>query len=65
MRCPSLLVRAAAGDGRDVYRRMLREQPLARLAELPDAGHDVHLDRPDLWREQLTAFLGHLPSSEA
>jgi pimeloyl-ACP methyl ester carboxylesterase len=60
VRCPTLLVRAAGVEGRDVYERMIAEAPSASLVEIADAGHDVHLDRPDLWREQLTTFLDKL-----
>jgi pimeloyl-ACP methyl ester carboxylesterase len=29
----------------------------AQFVEIADAAHDVHLDRPDQWREALTGFL--------
>jgi pimeloyl-ACP methyl ester carboxylesterase len=60
VRCPTMLVRAADLDGRETYQRMIAEAPSARLVEIPDAGHDLHLDRPDVWRAQLEAFLGQL-----
>jgi pimeloyl-ACP methyl ester carboxylesterase len=62
--CPTLLVRS--GDGYvepDVAREMLERQPRARLAELTDAAHDVHLDKPEAWREVLSAFLDSLDDS--
>jgi pimeloyl-ACP methyl ester carboxylesterase len=64
VRCPTLVVRAAGSERRDIYERMIAELPSARLVEIAGAGHDVHLDRPDLWREQLTAFLDRLASPD-
>jgi pimeloyl-ACP methyl ester carboxylesterase len=56
--CPTLVVRADHGllDA-DVARTMIARLPRAQLTELPDAGHDLHLDRPDEWRQTLNAFL--------
>ena len=34
--------------------------PGARLAEIADAGHDVHLDQPERWRAVVQAFLAGL-----
>jgi pimeloyl-ACP methyl ester carboxylesterase len=56
--CPTLIVRA--GDGlveADVARKMVERLPSARLVELPDASHDLHLDRPDAWRQTLGSFV--------
>jgi pimeloyl-ACP methyl ester carboxylesterase len=51
--CPTLVIRAGAVDegikGRGV-----------QVVELEGARHDVHLDRPDEWREALTGFLDSL-----
>jgi pimeloyl-ACP methyl ester carboxylesterase len=33
------------------------------LVEIPDAGHDVHLDQPGEWRAALTRFLRSLATS--
>jgi pimeloyl-ACP methyl ester carboxylesterase len=41
----------------DETRRMLELLPGSRLAEIPDAGHDVHLDQPDHWHAVLGEFL--------
>jgi pimeloyl-ACP methyl ester carboxylesterase len=57
IRCPTLIVRAAGGPGRDVYQRMVGSRPHVHLAEIEDAGHDLHLDQPERWREALEAFL--------
>ena len=59
--CPTLLVRS--GDDYvepDVAGEMLERQPRARLVEMMDAAHDVHLDRPDGWQETLSTFLDSL-----
>jgi pimeloyl-ACP methyl ester carboxylesterase len=61
VRCPILIVRAAAGDGWAEYQRMVELQPDAQLVEILDAGHDVHLDQPQRWREALERFLNQLP----
>jgi pimeloyl-ACP methyl ester carboxylesterase len=34
--------------------------PAARLVEIPDAGHDLHLERPERWRAVLGEFLATL-----
>jgi pimeloyl-ACP methyl ester carboxylesterase len=34
--------------------------PEARHVEIPGAGHDVHLDQPELWREAVETFLGEV-----
>jgi pimeloyl-ACP methyl ester carboxylesterase len=60
LRCPTLLVRAAGLEGRETYQRMIAEAPSATLVDIAEAGHDLHLDRPDAWRAQLEAFLVHL-----
>jgi len=36
---------------------MIERLPGARLAELPDAGHDVHVDQPGAWTRTLGDFL--------
>jgi pimeloyl-ACP methyl ester carboxylesterase len=59
--CPTLIVRAGNGlVDPHVAREMLRRLPAARLVQLPGAAHDLHLDRPDEWRETLTGFLPSL-----
>lgn len=61
VRCPTLVVRAGNGiipaaDAQAMTDRL----PQARLAELADAEHDLHLDRPAQWREALSEFLDSL-----
>jgi pimeloyl-ACP methyl ester carboxylesterase len=59
--CPTLVVRGDAGTlAPEVAREMLERLPGARLAELADAGHDVHLDQPEAWSEALRGFLEEL-----
>jgi len=36
---------------------MLELLPQARLREIANAGHDVHLDQPERWRQILEEFL--------
>jgi pimeloyl-ACP methyl ester carboxylesterase len=57
--CPTLLVRGAHGVPRDQLLRMQQLVP-AHLAEIPDAGHDAHLDNPGAWHTCLHEFLDHL-----
>jgi pimeloyl-ACP methyl ester carboxylesterase len=39
---------------------MVESLPCARLEEVADAGHDLHLDQPDRWRNVLLAFIAAL-----
>jgi pimeloyl-ACP methyl ester carboxylesterase len=59
--CPVLVVRG--GDGslpREDAEAMVSRARDARLADVPGAEHDLHLDHPAEWREALTAFLDSL-----
>jgi pimeloyl-ACP methyl ester carboxylesterase len=58
--CPICVVRAAGGDDSTEYSRMIELQPAARLVEIEDAGHDLHLDQPERWRAALGRFLAEL-----
>ncbi|MEA2380622.1 MAG: hypothetical protein QOH72_593 [Solirubrobacteraceae bacterium] len=63
---PTLVVRAARGIvPAEVARAMVDGRPRARLVEIADAGHDVHLERPAEWRAALTAFLDALDADAA
>ncbi|MGH3376538.1 MAG: alpha/beta fold hydrolase [Actinoallomurus sp.] len=56
--CPALLVLAESGiipSGE--VREMARTRPDTVMARVPGAGHDVHLEAPDMWRTALTGFL--------
>ncbi|MGW4466976.1 alpha/beta fold hydrolase [Micromonospora sp. NPDC004704] len=66
VRCPTLLVRAGRGVvGADQARRMLDRLPGSELVELPDAGHDLHLERQREWHRILRDFLTRLPHPAA
>jgi pimeloyl-ACP methyl ester carboxylesterase len=59
--CPALVVRAGRGqlslaDARAMAQRGRRVE----VVDLPDAGHDLHLDSPAAWREALSGFLAGL-----
>jgi pimeloyl-ACP methyl ester carboxylesterase len=61
IRCPTLVVRAGRGIVAPVLaREMVDRLGSARLAEVADAGHDLHLDAPDAWRACLRSFLASL-----
>jgi pimeloyl-ACP methyl ester carboxylesterase len=57
--CPILLVRGADSDilSPDTAERMMKENPNATLAVVPDCGHSITLDRPDGFLEVLAPWL--------
>ncbi|MFJ6570002.1 alpha/beta fold hydrolase [Streptomyces sp. NPDC091292] len=58
VRCPTLVVRGLDGElGRAEAQEMVRVLPLGAYAEVADAGHLVHYDRPDAWRTAIEPFL--------
>jgi pimeloyl-ACP methyl ester carboxylesterase len=57
IRCPVLVVRAADGAPSGETRRMLDLLPGAGLAEIEEAGHDVHLDQPERWETVVFQFI--------
>lgn len=58
VRCPVLVIRGIDGElGRAEAHEMVRVLPNGRYADVPDAGHLAHLERPEAWREQVGAFL--------
>jgi pimeloyl-ACP methyl ester carboxylesterase len=61
--CPTLVVRAGNGtlSAADAQAMVDRGRD-ARLAELPGAGHDLHLDQPEQWRRVVGEFLDSLGS---
>jgi pimeloyl-ACP methyl ester carboxylesterase len=57
VRAPTLVVRAGKGVRREDVLRMKSANPHARLIEIVDAMHDVHLDKPREWRKAVDPFL--------
>jgi pimeloyl-ACP methyl ester carboxylesterase len=58
VRCPALVVRGLDGElGRAEAQEMVRVLPRGAYAEVADAGHLVHYDRPEEWRAAITPFL--------
>jgi pimeloyl-ACP methyl ester carboxylesterase len=58
IRCPVLVVRGERGElSRPVAERMCAELANARLVEIADAGHDVHLDQPEALADAIEAFV--------
>ncbi len=56
--CPTLIVGGENGHiSPDEQRAMASRIPRGRYVQIPQAGHDLHLDRPDLWRQAVEAFL--------
>jgi pimeloyl-ACP methyl ester carboxylesterase len=49
----------------ETAKEMTERLSSAQLVEIVDAAHDVHLDRPDEWREALTGFLDSLDGTQA
>ena len=59
IRCPVLLVRGDQSDvlSDEIAKRMIDEQPAARLAVVAGAGHTVPGDQPDAFQSLLREFL--------
>ncbi|MFJ6634461.1 alpha/beta fold hydrolase [Streptomyces sp. NPDC091376] len=58
VRCPTLVVRGLDGElGRAEAQEMVRVLPRGQYAEVADAGHLVHYDRPEAWRAAIEPFL--------
>ncbi|MEV0261647.1 alpha/beta hydrolase [Streptomyces sp. NPDC050617] len=56
--CPTLVVRGLDGElGRAEAQEMVRVLPRGQYAEVPDAGHFVHYDSPEGWRQVVDPFL--------
>lgn len=62
--CPALVVRGIDGElGRAEAQEMVRVLPQGVYAEVADAGHLVHYDQPEQWRQAVEPFLqGALPA---
>ncbi|MGY4742624.1 alpha/beta fold hydrolase [Streptomyces sp. ATMOS53] len=61
--CPTLVVRGENGTmPAEEQRRMQTRRPAdTHVTVIPDASHDVHLDRPAALHEAVTTFLGAVP----
>ena len=58
---PTLLVRGEQGElSAEESAAMLAAVPSAELVTIPGAGHDVHLDAPEAWREAVAGFLARI-----
>lgn len=58
VRCPTLVVRGLDGElGRAEAQEMVRVLPRGAYAEIPDAGHLLHYEHADAWREAVEPFL--------
>ncbi|TDC20690.1 alpha/beta hydrolase [Streptomyces sp. 8K308] len=56
--CPTLVIRGVDGVlGRAEAQEMVRVLPAGRYADIPDAGHLAHLERPHEWRAIVEPFL--------
>jgi len=56
--CPTLVVRGIDGElGRAEAQEMVRVLPRGIYAEVPEAGHLMHLDQPTDWRRVVDPFL--------
>ncbi|QNP72479.1 alpha/beta hydrolase [Streptomyces roseirectus] len=62
LRCPTLVVRGAQGSTpASQLTAMHTHRPTeTHLTTIPNAGHDVHLDRPEELHEAISTFLDHL-----
>ncbi|WNI23199.1 alpha/beta hydrolase [Streptomyces sp. ITFR-16] len=61
VRCPTLVLRGLDGElGRAEAQEMVRVLPRGQYAEVADAGHLVHFDRPEGWRAAVEPFLEQL-----
>ena len=59
--CPALVMRGAQGSlSSPDAKSMVERGRHVKLVEVADAKHDLHLDRPDEWRQALSAFLDSL-----
>jgi pimeloyl-ACP methyl ester carboxylesterase len=66
IRCPTLVVRAGNGMvAPETASEMTVRLPGAQVVEIADAAHDLHLDRPDEWRDALIGFLDSLDCQKA
>jgi pimeloyl-ACP methyl ester carboxylesterase len=58
IQCPTFLVTATRSDiPKSDTLAMVDQLQSAQLVELPDTGHDLHLEQPDLWKKTISDFL--------
>src|SRR6266851_890667 len=60
IRCPTVIVRAERGLSQETASHMQELLPNSRVVDVRGARHDVHLERPDQWREVLSRFLAEV-----
>jgi pimeloyl-ACP methyl ester carboxylesterase len=60
IRCPTLIVRAEHGLSQQTASHMQELLPGSRVVDLQGARHDLHLERPDQWREVLSRFIAEV-----
>jgi len=60
IRCPTVIVRAERGLSQETASHMQELLPNSRVVDVRGARHDVHLERPDQWREVLFRFLAEV-----
>jgi pimeloyl-ACP methyl ester carboxylesterase len=58
VRCPTLIVLAESGIfSAEKAQEMMRARPSTAMVTVPGAGHDVHLEKPNLVRAAIRRFL--------
>ncbi|MFI1811709.1 alpha/beta fold hydrolase [Streptomyces sp. NPDC020422] len=63
--CPALVVRGLDGElGRAEAQEMVRVLPRGAYAEIPDAGHLLHYEHAEAWREAVEPFLEGVLTSQ-
>jgi pimeloyl-ACP methyl ester carboxylesterase len=61
IRCPILIVRGTNGTVAPAHARSVaRRARNAKVIEIPDAAHDVHLEQPEQWANVLRRFVRSL-----
>src|SRR5690606_42018173 len=64
VQAPVMVVRGDRGMlSRETAERMVQGLPTARLAEVADSGHDVHIDQPEALLSLVLDFLGTADAS--
>ncbi|HLI05014.1 MAG TPA: alpha/beta hydrolase [Ktedonobacteraceae bacterium] len=62
--CPTLVIGGANSFiPRDELQEMARSLPDGRYIQIPNAGHDLHLEQPEAWRQAAKPFLRALKVS--